>query len=374
MGMSFLGDLGAEIVRVESYPRDGRGGGAGGAQAQATANLPRGYDRNSSYHMANRNKLGIAVNVMDPRGREVFHKLVSVSDAFIIGFSSGTIKSMGLDYETLVQHKPDLIMLGMPAWGERGPYEGYVTWGSGPDGWTGHHYLRGYPDLDASRTQGSFHADAIVAATMPFAILSALHARDRTGKGQFIDFSMAELIMNHLARPAMDWVMNNRIQKPIGNVDPDTAPNGCYPCSGPDSWVTIVVRTDAQWQGLKAALGNPQWAQDSRFDSVSGRIQAREEIDEHLRGWTRQRLPAAAVGLLQEHGVAAGAVLPAHETIDDPHLTARGYYRWVTHPLVESYRRPGPLWNMKGTPSEFPTANQHARRAQLQGAVRAARH
>jgi len=353
MGTSFLGDLGAEIVRVESYPRDGRGGGAQGPQAAASANLPRAWDRNSTYHMANRNKLGIALNVMEPQGREVFHRLLSVSDAFIIGFSSGTVSRMGFDYETLVQHKPDLIMLSMPAWGERGPYQGYVTWGSGPDAWTGHHSLRGYPDLDPSATQGIFHADAIVAATMPFAIMSALHYRDRTGKGQFIDFSMAELIMDHLARPGMDWVMNNRVATPMGNVDPDCAPNGCYPCAGHDSWVAIVVRTDAQWLGLKEALANPAWAEDPRFESLLGRLRARDEIDSHLREWTQQRLAAAVVGALQEYGVAAGAVLPAHETIDDPQLTARGFYRWVTHPLMEPYRRPGPLWNMTETPPQL---------------------
>src|SRR5262245_46962136 len=125
--------------------------------------------------MANRNKLGIALNVADLRGLEVFFKLVSISDAFVIGFSSGTAERMGLTYETLIQHKPNLVMLSMPAWGEQGPYQGYVTYGSGPDAWSGNHILRGYPDLDPTATAGTYHLDAAAAVSMGFAITSALH-------------------------------------------------------------------------------------------------------------------------------------------------------------------------------------------------------
>jgi benzylsuccinate CoA-transferase BbsF subunit len=251
------------------------------AQMVGPADAPRPWDRSTSYHMTNRNKLGICMNVLDPRGKELFLRLISIADAFVIGYSAGTATQMGIDYR-LIQHKPDLVMLSSVAWGERGPYQGYSTIGAGPDAWAGHHHLRAYPDQDASTTRQSVHLDASVAVTIGFAVLSALHYRDRTGKGQFIDLSMGEVLLNHLARPALDWVMNNRVDKPIGNVDSDCAPNGCYPCSEPDSWVTIVVRTDEQWRALKKAAGNPAWADDLHLDSVIGRIRAREEIDARL--------------------------------------------------------------------------------------------
>jgi crotonobetainyl-CoA:carnitine CoA-transferase CaiB-like acyl-CoA transferase len=182
---------------------------------------------------------------------------------------------------------------------------------------------------------------------------TGLHYRDRTGKGQFIDLSQAEVLLNHMPRPYMDWVMNNRIDEPIGNVDPDIAPNGCYPCSEPDSWVTIVVRTDDQWQRLKQALGNPEWANYSRFDSVSGRLQAREQIDAHLREWTQTLTPYEAFERLQAVHVPAGPVCQVDGPPTDPHLAARGFYRWVTHPVTGQYRRPGPLFNLSATPVQF---------------------
>jgi crotonobetainyl-CoA:carnitine CoA-transferase CaiB-like acyl-CoA transferase len=128
---------------------------------------------------------------------------------------------MGVDYETLVQHKPDLVMLSFAGWGERGPYQGYATLGSGIDAWAGHHYLRSYPDLGPSHASSSVHSDAPGAVTIAFAVMAALHYRDRTGKGQMVDLSMGDMLVTHLGRYAMDWVMNNRIDQPIGNVDPD---------------------------------------------------------------------------------------------------------------------------------------------------------
>jgi crotonobetainyl-CoA:carnitine CoA-transferase CaiB-like acyl-CoA transferase len=197
------------------------------------------------------------------------------------------------------------------------------------------------------------HLDASVAVTIGFAVLSALHYRDRTGKGQFIDLSMGEVLINHLARPALDWVMNNRVDQPIGNVDPDIAPNGCYPCSEPDSWITIVVRTDEQWRSLKQALGNPAWADDQRFDAVAGRVEAREEIDAHLRVWASTMTPYEAFERLQSERVPAGPVYNNDHPLSDPQLVARGFYRWVTHPVTGQYRRPGPLFNLTATPVQF---------------------
>ena len=360
-GCSQLGDLGAEVIRIESYPRVAQGRpaeaqqrpGAGGLNVIGAANAPRPWDRSTAYHMVNRNKLGITLNVADPRGKDLFLRLVSKADALVVGYSAGTLSRMGFDYEILREHKADLVMLSMPAWGERGPYQGYAAYGSGPDALNGHHYLRGYPDLDPSATTACIHADALGAIGMPFAVMAALHYRDRTGKGQFIDFSMSEMLLNHLARPYMDWVMNNRIAEPVGNADPDIAPNGCYPCADADSWVVIVVRTDGQWCGLKEALGSPSWADDPRFEAVSGRIRHRDEIDARLCEWTRTLTPYDAFVRLQAVRVPAGPVYHVDGPPSDPHLKERGFYRWVTHPVTGQYRRPGPLFQLRNTPAQF---------------------
>jgi crotonobetainyl-CoA:carnitine CoA-transferase CaiB-like acyl-CoA transferase len=147
--------------------------------------------------------------------------------------------------------------------------------------------------------------------------------------------------------------MNNRVDEPLGNSDPDAAPMGCYPCSGDDAWVVIVVRTDDQWQALKRVLADPAWANDPRFDSVAGRVAARDQLDSHLAKWTRTLTPDQVFEQLKAMGVPAGPVYQADGPPNDPHLQERGFYRWVTHPLVGQYRRPGPLFDLKATPVQF---------------------
>jgi crotonobetainyl-CoA:carnitine CoA-transferase CaiB-like acyl-CoA transferase len=151
----------------------------------------------------------------------------------------------------------------------------------------------------------------------------------------------------------MDWVMNNRIDQPTGNVDPDKAPNGCYPCAEPDSWVTIVVRNDDEWRGIKQAMGSPAWADTAEYDSVGGRIAHRAEIDANLSEWTKQRSAYDAFTELASASVPAGPVYNTDATFNDPHLKERGFYRWVTHPVVGQYQRPGPLFGLKRTPVQF---------------------
>lgn len=372
-GTSQLGDLGADVIRVESYPRVAQSRpaqarltpqagqaapprslppnvGAGGA---APLDAPRPWDRASAYHMTNRNKLGICMNVLDPRGRELFYQLISVSDAFVIGYSAGTAARMSIDYETLVRYKPDLVMLSFAAWGEKGPYQGYSTIGSGPDAWSGHHELRRYPDLDPSSVPGGLHVDAIASMTIPYAVMAGLHSRERTGRGQFIDLSLAEVLMNHIPQPFLSWSMNSDLAQPIGNVDPDIAPTGCYPCRDEDTWAVIVVRTDEQWRSLRIGMGDPAWADRPDYDTVAGRVRNRHEIDEHLTRWTRTMTPDEVFAKLQAVQVPAGPVNHVDGTLGDRHLNERGFYRWVTHPITGQYRRPAPPYTLTRTPSQF---------------------
>jgi len=240
MGTSLLGDLGAEVLRLESFPRasvsrpaEFRPPPPGGPSLSPPTTNPmaqaRPWDTSVIYHLANRNKKGFALNLATERGKGLFYQLISKSDAFAIGYSAGTAAKLGLDYPTLREHNADLVMLSMPGWGERGPYQNYVTLGSGLDAYAGHHYLRGYPDLDPTRTPQIFHSDATGALAMAFALIAALRHRERTGHGQFVDMSQVEVLLTHMARPAMDWVMNNRVVQPQGNVEPTMSPHAAFP-------------------------------------------------------------------------------------------------------------------------------------------------
>jgi crotonobetainyl-CoA:carnitine CoA-transferase CaiB-like acyl-CoA transferase len=366
MGTTFLADLGAEVIRLESYPRASmtrpvQVATANVAQLQAIpADATRPWDYSTTYHLPNRNKLGITLNVNHERGRPLFEKLVALSDAFVIGYSAGTIARMGLDYDTLSRVNPRLIMVTMPGWGERGPYQGYATLGSGLDAFAGHFYLRGYPDLDPSATPvGVFHSDATGAGAVAFAVMAALHYRERTGTGQYIDLSQAEVLLTHMARPTLEWTMNRRVVQPLGNADPTACPHGCFPCKEEGSWVTIVARTDEQWRALVEAMGSPTWAVDPDLASLLGRLAEREMIERNLAAWTRSLTQTEVTERLRTAGVTVGPVYDIPSLLDDPHLRERGFWVESDHPPAPKYVRANVLWRLTATPSAFyrPTNN-----------------
>ncbi len=190
------------------------------------------------------------------------------------------------------------------------------------------------------------HPDAVVAVTLAFAVLVALYYRNRTGKGQFIDISQVESFLPHLSRPIMDYVMNGRQPRPLGNRDYVMAPHGCYRCRGPDDWVVITVSCDEEWRSPCRAMGDPDWARGERFADSVARYDQQDEMDNHISKWTCQWEKKELMRLLQDEGVPAEAVLDDVDLYADPHLEARGFFQKLRHPLIGEYRYPGPLWKL----------------------------
>ena len=354
MGVTYLADLGAEVIKIESFPRPA-------SPRPNTPELtppPKGpkpirsmaYGA-ATYDTANRNKYGVTLNLGTPRGVEALRELTKASDVVIEAYSAGTLQKLGVDYPALKAVNPDLIMVSMPGYGSEGPYKGYVSLGTTLDAYCGHHGLRGYPDADPSHTIMVVIADAIAAVTMASAVISALHYRNRTGKGQWIDLSQAEAFMPHLPTPLMDYVMNQRLHPVLGNRDPTMAPHGCYPCRGDDAWAVIAVTSDEEWRSLCSAVGHEEWASDKRFADVGSRHQHHDELDAIIQEWTLQHDKQEVMRLLQEAGVPAGAVLDEVEVYDDPHLNARGFFREITHSIYGQHRYLGLVWRSEKSPS-----------------------
>ncbi len=147
MATSLLGDLGARVIKVESFPRMSTTRIAGAPSARGYTNNdpfgPRAWDRAALHNMANRNKYGVTLNLSNPVGLDVFKELVKVSDVLAEGYSSGTVERLGIHYSAMRQLRPDIIMASMPGWGVEGPYKGYVSLGSALDAFSGHYALRG---------------------------------------------------------------------------------------------------------------------------------------------------------------------------------------------------------------------------------------
>lgn len=370
-GTMLLADFGAEVIRVESlqyFPSTTRGYtprpspallATGSRVVTAYADNDPGkrpWNRHAMFNCHARNKLSMTVNLQHPEGLEVVERLVRRSDMVVDNFSAGVMDRLGLSYDVLCGWKPDIIVVSMPAFGLSGPYRATQAFGIGVEGPCGFTALRGYEDDAVYRHIPTVvHMDTASGPGLAFALLTALHYRDRTGEGQFIEFAQSENMLPYLAEYFLEAQMTRRHHRPMGNHHPRMAPHNVYACAGDQTWVTIAVADDAEWQRLCEALGYPAWALQSHFRTVEGRLQHQDELDRELAAWTRRHTPAEVANLLQRYGVAAGPVLSAADAYADAHLRARGFFETVTHPEAGTHDYPGILWRMSHTPARIRT-------------------
>ncbi len=366
-----LADFGAEVIRVESlqyFPMATRGYAPRPSPALLAAGTrvmsaypdgepgERPWNRHAMFNCHARNKLSMTVNLKSAEGLEVTRRLVTRSDVVVDNFSAGVMDRMGLSYEVLRSWKSDIIVMSMPAFGLSGPYKATQAFGIGVEGPCGFTAVRGYAD-DVERTQvpSVVHMDTASGPGAAFALLTALHYRDRTGEGQCIEFAQAENMLPHLAEYFLEAQMTPREHRPMGNHHPRMSPHNVYPCAGEQAWVTIVVADDTEWQRLCEVLGQPAWAIQPHFRTTEGRLRHQDELDQALSAWTQQYTPADVAQRLQAHGVTAGPVLSAAAAYPDPHLQARGFFATLTHPDAGTHDYPGILWRMSHTPAHIRT-------------------
>jgi crotonobetainyl-CoA:carnitine CoA-transferase CaiB-like acyl-CoA transferase len=324
-----LSFLGAEVYKIESR-----------ARIDLTRMLPpfaegvRDPDRSLSNHACWAGNGSLTLNLKKPEAQELARQLIANCDVVVENFGPGVMNDLHLGYEELRAVKPDLVMFSMPAAGLYGPLKDVRTYGLSLSSITGLDSLTGYVGGPPVPVENAF-SDPFNGIMGAFAILTALSYRDRTGKGQHVDYSQQEAVMQLVGPAFMDYVMNGRVAGPIGNRHPlaAAAPHGVFPCAGEDRWISIAVTNEPEWQGLLAAMGNPQWAQAAEFAILAGRVQHIDRLHERLAGWTRSFNDYELAQLLQRHGVAAAPVLNVADLLRDPHYRARGTFIEVQHPL-----------------------------------------
>jgi crotonobetainyl-CoA:carnitine CoA-transferase CaiB-like acyl-CoA transferase len=342
----YLADLGAEVIKVESPRRPAtRGLHYAGGDPRT-----RGYNRAGYFNKLNRNKLGLTLDLSNPRGRELFLCLIERADVFIENNSARVLGNLGLDYDVLRQHKPDIILCSMSGFGATGPERDYVAYGSNIETVCGLASLMTYPNDPTPHRTGSYYADPVAGAHGAIAILAALRHRDRTGEGQFIDMSLLESAAALFSEALTSYALTGRAPEPRGNRHAVYAPQGVYRAAGNDSWLALSVRDEQEWRALCHTLGKPELAEEPRWGNHDGRHAAHDEIDALISAWSRTLDHYDAARALQQAGVPAAPVMANWELLSDPHLFARGFYVPVPHPEVGVLPFPGFPWHFSRTP------------------------
>jgi crotonobetainyl-CoA:carnitine CoA-transferase CaiB-like acyl-CoA transferase len=314
-----LADFGAEVIKIQSAKM------ATGIESDTTP----------SFCVWNRNKRSITLDMDYPEAREIFLKLVEISDIVVENFTPRVMSNWDLDYAALKNSNEKLIMLSMSGTGQNGPWKDFVAYGPTVQSLGGLTYLTSYTQ-DAPMGLGYAYADMVSGLYGAIAILAALEHRDQCGQGQYIDLSEYEAVCTTIGPALIDAGFNQNQIVPNGNdaEQRSAAPYGCYKCSGEDRWCVIAVFSEGEWQSLCGALGNPAWSEEDKFGSLAGRKKHKKILDRHIGEWTAGRTAENVVEYLQQAGIATGVVQNAEDLVNDPQLSSSNFFTSLNHPVL----------------------------------------
>ncbi|MQF48496.1 CoA transferase [SAR202 cluster bacterium AC-647-N09_OGT_505m] len=362
-GTMFLAEQGAEVIRVETLQQlqaTTRGQFARPSKEveanQPTSSYPnrdpgeRPWNRTSAFNSHARNKYSMTAELRTPEGQDIIRRLVEVSDLFIENNAVGSMERLGLTYDILSQWNPRIIMISITGFGQTGPWGTYRGIGSSFEAAYGHTSVMGYRDMGPEGSPGGVASDASTGVTVAFAAAVALHQREKTGKGMFVDISLGENFLPHLGELVMDYTINGRVAGPPGNRDPLRFVQGVYPCAGDDEWIAISIGTIEQWQALCRIIDIPELAELRGLETMSGLRAHHDDVDMALAKWTSDKDPIDLFHRLQKEGIIAGHVMHETHAYDDPHLKERDFFVEVTHPEIGTYATPGPTYRMSKVP------------------------
>jgi crotonobetainyl-CoA:carnitine CoA-transferase CaiB-like acyl-CoA transferase len=358
-----LADYGAEVIKIETCDRPDMLRFSTWPTDETRRDA---YNRGGWFQYLGRNKFGLTLDLKQDQGRELFKRLAVQSDVVMENFSARVMRNLGLDYAVLQAVNPRLIMISMPGYGTVGPYRDFVAFGEMIEPFAGLSELTGYPDRAPLRLAVAY-PDPVAGFHAAMATLLALRQRRQTGVGQHVHIPHREPITRMLGEAVLDYTVNGRPQRRIGNRHRGWAPHGCYPCRGQDRWITIAVRTDAEWASFCRVLGEPGWACDARFANSLRRWKQADLLDRYVAASTSPWDATALATCLGEAGVPAGVVQTNQDLLSDAHLRARHAFWMMAHALAGTHPYPAPATRLTDTPPRLvrPAPNLGEHNAEL---------
>lgn len=323
-----LGDLGADVIKIESETRlDSL------RLAPPFAGGVEGLNRSGYFADRNTSKRSITINLKDPKGVDLARELILQADVVANNFTPGTMQRFGLGYDGVRALKPDIVYAEMSMQGADGPERDYLGYGLTIGALTGLQYLCGIPGRVPAGTGTNYPDHIPNPCHAAFSILAAIRHRRRTGAGQYIDLAQTEPMLALLAPAFMDCAVNGIDVVARGNQHRAVAPYGVYPVRGHDRWIAIAAATDQQWNALVEVLGAPELSRELRWRSGAVRYSEHDALDVEIARSTAIRQGEELMLALQARGVPAGVVRDAADLIErDPQLAHRHHWQRLEHP------------------------------------------
>lgn len=327
-----LAHLGAEVIKVESATNLDEMRAYGGVDINC-----------APYFLSiNQEILSVQANMKTAEGLDLVRQLVAQSDIVIDNIRPGAMERSKLGYEDLKAIKPDIIQVSIKMWGNDGPlgYQtGYAPCFASLSGLTA---LVGH-EGETPKGMNIRYGDSTAGATAALAAIAALHHRERTGEGQFIDLSAVEAMTSLVGDSLFAWSVTGEVPQSDGNFHPEMCPHGAYPCAD-SAWISIAVASDDEWQALRGLVGLPD---DPRFAALAGRLEHRRELEAALSALTAQEDAASLAERLRAAGVPAFRSQSSIDLCSDDFLWGREAYRMVSDHRNGSRPIIGPSWRME---------------------------
>jgi len=366
MATSYLSDMGADVVKVESIQRPD---GMRFAGAVPNEQL---WEWSPVFHGANTGKRDITLQLESERGLEILRRLIAGADVMIENFSARVMEKFGLGWEQVRELNPRLIMVRMPAFGLDGPWRDRPGFAMTVEQVSGLAWITGYHDMPLV-VRGA--CDPIGGMHAVFALMMALEHRRRTGEGQLVEVPLVEVAMNLSAEQVIEYSAYGELLNRDENRGPVSAPQGVYTCARanrtptqPDpadrDRIAIAIPSDGHWQSLRRVMGDPEWARAADLEHATGRRARHDEIDRHLGEWCAGLRLEDVGRLLREAGIPAEHVSNAHFLMPNPQLEHRCFFQRMQHPVTGDTRYPGVPMQFSALQRELhtappPTLGQH---------------
>ena len=336
-----LGDMGADVIKVEPPHVNGKGGG------DPMRDWGQG-DEKVQWEVIARNKRSVSANLRIPEGQALVRRLIREADVLIENFKPGTLEKWGLGPDVLLAEQPGLIIARMSGYGQDGPYSDRAGFGGIGEAMGGWRYIVGEPDRPPSR-MGVSIGDTLTATYGCMGVLAALHVREKTGQGQVIDAALYESVLQVMEGLVPEYDRMGLIRERSGSILKGIAPSNVYSCK--DGEFMIGANKDSLWKRLAAVMGQPELGDDPRFATHLARGANQTEIDNLINDWTKTKTIEEVDALMIEASIPAGRVYRAPDMLADPHFQARGAIIEVETERFGPLKMQGSFPKLSGTPS-----------------------
>ena len=346
-----LGDFGAEVIKVEP---------PGQGDPMRVWGREKAHGKSLWWPVVARNKKAITLDLRQADGQALLKDLVRQSDFLLENFRPGTMEKWGLGWSELSAINSRLIMIRVSGFGQTGPYSRQAGFGAIGEAMGGLRYVVGDPSTPPSR-MGISIGDSLAATFACIGALSALHHRDKTGRGQVVDSAIYEAVLNMMESLVTEYDKAGYVRERTGAILPNVAPSNVYRTA--DGMVLIAANQDTVFSRLAEAMGQPDLATNPKYATHGARGAHQAELDALVESWTSTLTTRAVLDAMDQFGVPAGLIYRAPDMLEDPHFKARDAIVSVPHPDFGELRMQNVAPKLSETPgavrSPSPALGQH---------------